>query len=235
MKNFFDYSGWELHYFDEAENFRNYQLDIIKDKLMGLVAEVGPGNGSLCEKYKDYCENVVLYEPSKNLFENLTQKFELETKIKVQNSQFNSSENKFDCVLLMDVIEHVENPKNLIETLFASLKKNGKLIINVPAFQHLYSKFDEDVGHLKRYNKKNFLKEIESIKPKKIKMSYYDSVGYFLSLFAQLSFNLYKNYSYKKNFQTKISIWNFLIPISRILDKILLNSFGKSLFIVITK
>ncbi len=40
---------------------------------------------------------------------------------------------------------------------------------------------------------------------------------------------------YKKDFEKKIKIWNFLIPISRILDKIFISSFGKSLLIVIKK
>ena len=56
----------------------------------------------------------------------------------------------------MDVIEHVEDPLNLIHEAKNSLNKDGKILINVPAFQHLYSKFDKDVGHVKRYTKKLF-------------------------------------------------------------------------------
>ena len=66
-----NYSGWELNFFDNAKNYRDYQIDIIKKELKGTVAEIGPGNGSLCEKYNTYCDNVVLFEPSKNLFKNL--------------------------------------------------------------------------------------------------------------------------------------------------------------------
>ena len=40
------YDGWELEYFDRAINFRNYQFDILKKYIKGIVAEVGPGNGS---------------------------------------------------------------------------------------------------------------------------------------------------------------------------------------------
>ena len=35
------------------------------------------------------------------------------------------------------------------------VKKNGYLIISVPAYSHLYSKFDEEVGHYRRYEKKD--------------------------------------------------------------------------------
>jgi len=237
MKNFFEYDGWELNFFDEAENFRNYQFDIIKRYLNGSVAEVGPGSGSLCEKYKNNCETIILYEPTKKLFENLVEKFNSDKKIELKNNEFDSKKDKFDCILVMDVLEHIENPKNLIVKLFGSLNSNGKLLINVPAFQHLYSSFDKDVGHVKRYNKNSFLKELSLVKVKKIDMFYYDSVGYILSFLSQILFTISKNYknNYKKNFDKKIYFWNFLMPISRIIDKCIFNSFGKSLFVVLEK
>ena len=237
MSNFFNYDGWELNFFDNAKNYRNYQIDIIKKELKGTVAEIGPGNGSLCEKYNTYCDNVVLFEPSKNLFKNLETKFQSNEKIKINNSEFSSSNKKFDCFLLMDVIEHIENPQTLIKSLYDSLNENGKILINVPAFQHLYSKFDEDVGHFKRYTKSSFVKELLLIKPKKVKMFYYDFLGYFLSLVSQLLFLVSKKYkkNYKKDFKSKIKLWNYLIPISKILDRCVINSLGKSLFIIINK
>lgn len=237
MSNFFNYDGWELNFFDDAKNYRDYQIDIIKKELKGTVAEIGPGNGSLCEKYNTYCDNVVLFEPSKNLFKNLETKFQSDEKIKINNSEFSSSNKKFDCFLLMDVIEHIENPQTLIKSLYDSLNENGKILINVPAFQHLYSKFDEDVGHFKRYTKSSFVKELLLIKPKKVKMFYYDFLGYFLSLVSQLLFLVSKKYkkNYKKDFKSKIKLWNYLIPISKILDRCVINSLGKSLFIIINK
>jgi SAM-dependent methyltransferase len=237
MSNFFNYDGWELNFFDDAKNYRDYQIDIIKKELKGTVAEIGPGNGSLCEKYNTYCDNVVLFEPSKNLFKNLETKFQSNEKIKINNSEFSSSNKKFDCFLLMDVIEHIENPQTLIKSLYDSLNENGKILINVPAFQHLYSKFDEDVGHFKRYTKSSFVKELLLIKPKKVKMFYYDFLGYFLSLVSQLLFLVSKKYkkNYKKDFKSKIKLWNYLIPISKILDRCVINSLGKSLFIIINK
>ncbi|NPD45555.1 MULTISPECIES: bifunctional 2-polyprenyl-6-hydroxyphenol methylase/3-demethylubiquinol 3-O-methyltransferase UbiG [unclassified Lentimicrobium] len=62
---------------------------------------------------------------------------------------------KFDIIILFDVIEHIEDEKYFIESALAHLKKGGKLIINVPAHQWLYSRYDKIVGHLKRYNKKD--------------------------------------------------------------------------------
>ena len=34
MTNYVDYDGWGLNFFDEAINFRNYQIDIIKKYII---------------------------------------------------------------------------------------------------------------------------------------------------------------------------------------------------------
>ena len=230
MSNFFNYDGWELNFFDNAKNYREYQIDIIKKELKGTVVEIGPGNGSLCEKYNTYCDNVVLFEPSKNLFKNLETKFQSNEKIKINNSEFSSSNKKFDCFLLMDVIEHIENPQTLIKSLYDSLNENGKILINVPAFQHLYSKFDKDVGHFKRYNKNDFKKLLYKKNYSEVKMIYFDSIGYFLSLISKVVGGNYKN-----KFDQKIMFWNYLIPLSKVFDKLIFHLFGKSLLLVVKK
>ena len=227
------YNGWELPLFDKAINFRNYQMKILKKYIKGSLGEIGPGNGSLCKRYHEYCNDVTLFEPSKNLSNDLVKKFKHILNVKVIESTFYLSEKKFDTILLMDVLEHVEDPDVLIKKLYDSLHSGGKLLINVPAFEHLYSNFDKDVGHLKRYNKNSFLEETILISPKNIKMFYYDSLGYFLSLLSQVCSVFIKDY--KKNFEKKITIWNFLIPASRVFDKLFLNNLGKSLFIIIEK
>lgn len=59
---------------------------------------------------------------------------------------------KYDAILLFDVLEHIENTQPFIEAVLFHLKKGGFLFINVPALQSLYSKYDETVGHFRRYN-----------------------------------------------------------------------------------
>ena len=110
------------------------------------------------------------------------------------------------------------------------VKKNGYLIISVPAYSHLYSKFDEEVGHYRRYKKKDIKTILKDVNFSKLDLKYYDSVGYFLSLMSKLISS-----DYKKNLEKKIRIWDSLIPFSKIIDFISGNSFGKSLLIIIKK
>jgi len=130
----------------------------------------------------------------------------------------------------LDVIEHIKEDKKEIIKAFKLLKKEGNLIINVPAFLHLYSNFDKDVGHFKRYSKNDFKKILNNINYKNVTFIYYDSIGYLLSFLSKILSS-----NYKKNFEKKIKLWDSIIWMSKILDYIICRMFGKSLLIIVKK
>jgi 2-polyprenyl-3-methyl-5-hydroxy-6-metoxy-1,4-benzoquinol methylase len=223
------YNGWELPYFDNAKNFRNYQFKLIKNHISGVVAEIGPGNGQNLKAYHVLAKKVFLYEPTKKSCLKLQKKFKSK-KIFIKNNYFETNKKKYDTIMYLDVLEHIKNDKSELIKAYKALKINGCLIINVPAFWHLFSNFDKDVGHLRRYSKRNIIEITKKLKFKSIQMTYYDSLGYLFSLSSKIFIK-----DYKKNFKSKIKFWNSLIPLSKFIDIITLNLFGKSLLIIIKK
>ena len=225
-----NYNGWELKFFDKSKNFRNYQLELIKNYIKGHVAEVGPGNGTNLSYYIKYPKKIDLYEPTKKLYLNLKKNFQKNKKISTYNKKFTTHKKKYNSILYLDVLEHIKDDKNEILNAFKSIKKNGYLIINVPAYSHLYSKFDEDVGHHKRYEKEDIRVILKNLKFKKLNLKYYDSIGYILSLLSKLTSS-----DYKHRFEQKIKVWDSLIPVSKIIDFLTGNLFGKSLLVIVKK
>ena len=59
-------------------------------------------------------------------------------------------------VVLLDVLEHVEDPAHVLQHAHASLEADGAVIITVPAHPWLYSRWDEQLGHYRRYTVKQF-------------------------------------------------------------------------------
>ncbi len=223
-----NYPGWELKYFDKAKNFRKYQFNLIKKNIKGNIAEIGPGNGVFLKYYIKNSKNIYLYEPTvafnKNLKKNRLKK------IKIINKKFRLKKNFFDTILYLDVIEHIDNDLIEIKNAYKSLKKGGRLIINVPAYQHLYSQFDRDIDHLRRYSKSDFIKILNKLRIHRYQITYFDSIGYILSLLSKIFIQ-----NYRSNFARKIKFWDTLIPISKLLDMIFVNSFGKSILVIIEK
>ena len=76
------------------------------------------------------------------------------------------------------------------------------LIILVPAHQKLYTKFDEAIGHCRRYDI-NFFKENKYKGTKIKKVLYLDMIGYFLYFLYKMFF---KEEVYPSKF--KIFLWD---------------------------
>jgi len=214
--------------FDGANFHINYCLKFMKKYLKGNVLEIGAGCGSFTRNYiNEEIFSLTLTDTDDKNILILKNKYKNNPKIKITQQNINNIEQKFDTIIYLHVLEHIKNDKKEIKKAYKALKKNGRLIINVPAFQHLYSKFDEDVGHFKRYNKNQILSLCKSLKINNIDMKYYDSIGYFLSFLSKLVVS-----DYKKNFRKKIEFWNSLIFLSRIVDFFTMNFFGKSLIVI---
>jgi len=67
----------------------------------------------------------------------------------------------YDVVFLFDVLEHIDDTQSFIRSLLRHLKPQGVLLLNVPAWQSLYSHYDEVVGHVRRYNRKTLAAEFK--------------------------------------------------------------------------
>lgn len=57
----------------------------------------------------------------------------------------------YNVILLLDVLEHVENPRNILQEVFSRAAPGCLVFITVPAFMLLWSGHDEFLGHFKRY------------------------------------------------------------------------------------
>ena len=61
---------------------------------------------------------------------------------------------KYTGILLLDVIEHIDDEGAFLEACLKHLQPGGLVVINVPALQSLFSRYDEVAGHKRRYTKK---------------------------------------------------------------------------------
>lgn len=58
---------------------------------------------------------------------------------------------KFDLIVMLDVLEHLEHPVESLKALRSHLRKGGKLLVTVPANPWLWSAHDTHHHHYRRY------------------------------------------------------------------------------------
>jgi len=71
----------------------------------------------------------------------------------IENNTYFFRGKKFDCVVCLNVLEHIKADKKALRNIYSLLNEGGKLILLVPAHKLLYSKFDKKLGHFRRYTK----------------------------------------------------------------------------------
>ncbi len=225
----FEYSGNELETFALAKNWRKYWMDMVRGFLGSEVLEVGAGIGTITAGLRKPEMKWVALEPDNEMFQVLEKEFQnLDSGVAVFGKTLSeySGIQKFDSVLYFDVLEHIEHDSREVELACSKLNSNGYLIILVPAHQSLFSPFDTEIGHFRRYDRDSLC----LLKPKNMNQvlsRYLDSGGYFLS-WANSKF-----LAQSAPTTTQIRFWDsFVIPVSRSVDRLLGFRFGKSLLVV---
>ncbi|MCX4028817.1 class I SAM-dependent methyltransferase [Endozoicomonas sp. SM1973] len=70
---------------------------------------------------------------------------------------------EFDVIGAFDVLEHIEEDRQVFTQMARALKKKGVLIITVPQHPWLWSKVDEYSCHVRRYEVKELHKKIRQV------------------------------------------------------------------------
>lgn len=222
------YIGQELDLFKDAVNWKKYFSNHIKKYIKGDILEVGAGSGVNTKFFlfdNNNVNSITCLEPDTDLYSKIKNQHQIDGLIvdRIVNGTLLDIDSMFDSIIYIDVLEHIEDSKREVLEIKKRLKPNGVLIILVPAYQFLYSKFDKSVGHYRRYNKNLLRKDINNELQEK-DLFYLDSLGFLASFVNKIALN--KGMPSKKN----IMFWDkILVPLSNYFDKLLFKKIGKSL------
>lgn len=85
---------------------------------------------------------------------------------------------KLDTITSVNVLEHIKNDTKALKACYDILQPGGRIIMEMPAHQELYSKLDEKLGHYRRYEKKDLIRKVKKAGFTVKKIFYFNSVGY---------------------------------------------------------
>ena len=220
----------------EAEKFNRWMFETIAPHCFGKVLEIGSGIGNISAFFIERKFDITLTDIRVEYCKKLEEKFGGNKNVEGVNlmdlvdpnfdSLFGKFFDKFDTIFALNVVEHIKDDQLAIANCRKMLKKGGKLIILVPAYQWLYNGMDEDLEHYRRYNVKSLTAVFEASNLSVKQSKYFNFIGIFGWLFTGKLLR-------KRNIPgDQMKIFNYLVPVFKVADKILGNSMGLSVIVV---
>jgi 2-polyprenyl-3-methyl-5-hydroxy-6-metoxy-1,4-benzoquinol methylase len=164
----------------EALNYTRWVLDAFDGLIGRRVLEIGIGHGGYvdhlpqCEAYLGVdidADSVAAARVARPKYEYLQADVAAPDFLKVLG------ERRFDTVLCLNVLEHIEDHGLAVANLLKTLQSGGHLLLFVPAFEALYSPLDRFAGHYRRYTRKELAQLIPVGAGQVVRNEYFNPIG----------------------------------------------------------
>lgn len=173
---------WEL---SRAESILKILKYLPKETV---YADIGSGDMFFTKRLLNYTINQI-YAVDINYNDLDDNDSNIDNIIKLNNVN-DIKDNSVNCIVLMDVLEHIENENEFLENVLDKLMEGGTILITVPAHQFLFSEHDKFLDHYRRYNKKRLLDTVSKHKVEIEEMFYFYSILFIARMLQILFYRL---------------------------------------------
>tara|TARA_B100000941_G_scaffold198942_1_gene144354 strand:- start:13 stop:696 length:684 start_codon:yes stop_codon:yes gene_type:complete len=209
-----------------AENYNKYVADLFFsniDKTENIL-DFGAGYGLITEKFKKKGYKISAVEINKTALEKLNDK---------NIDSYNLIEKvpkSINCIISLNVLEHIEDDDKYIKKFYNHLPQDGKLILYLPTSNLIWTELDDMVNHKRRYSKSGVVELLNSNSFEIEKIFFVDFIGWIVLFFLKM-------FRVKLDFdKRKIKFYDkFIFRTFKFTDYFFKNIIGKNLFIVASK
>jgi len=219
-----------------ADKFNRWMYETIKPFCKGRVLEIGGGIGNISQCFLNDGEELVVTELQTEYCNIIRKRFGNRQNLKgvlemdIVDPEFDLKYSEwfgtFDAVFALNVVEHIEDQHKAIANCKKLLKNGGNLVILVPAFQTLFNHFDTALGHYRRYTAKTLQAVFDTNDLSIVHRQYFNLIGI-------AGWWLSGSLLQKKIIpEGQMKLYNFFVPVFRIIDKVSNKWLGLSVIMV---
>ena len=164
-----------LEIMSELKNYNNFVNKIMLRYIKNSpVLDFGSGFGIFCKFLNSSGFECHGLEVDKEAI-NQSKKNQVRT-----YSDISELDSSYPVVTSINVLEHIQDDEKTIKELKKIMRKDGLLILYVPASMKAWSQMDIDAGHHRRYEKKEIINKLERNNFKVIHYSFKDCAGWLI-------------------------------------------------------
>ena len=214
-----------LSKWDSISRYSSWMYHIYEDYVGAKVFDVGAGMGRMVRYYIDKAEEVVATDIFQHQVDYMNESFREYDGFKaemvdIMKDNLSAYHGRFDTVICINVLEHLENDYEAVERMKELLYDGGHLIIMVPAWQKLFCDMDRNVGHYRRYDPGRLEDIAEKNEMRIVKHHYFNCLGV-IPYWLKSKRGIKKNESFSTSMSTADScIYNIAARILEPLEKI---------------
>ena len=156
-----------LHSLSNTHRFNRWMADAIRPWLGDRVLEIGAGMGNLTGQLLPRAAYTVTDIDPLHLHY-LTNRYAGNRNLSVRlldvadAAHYQGLENRFDSVVCLNVLEHVERDADGLRNIFAALAPGGCALILVPRSMQLFGTLDTVLGHVRRYTRAELEQKLQA-------------------------------------------------------------------------
>lgn len=216
--NYADAGKVALDSLEQAPRFNQWMFDRVKPFLGKRIAELGSGRGNLSKLLKAQ-GNTLLTDNREEYLSELNQRWGHLPHVKVAPLDLLDSADyqaladfQADTVVCLNVLEHIEDDVFVLQRLQQVLPKDARLVFLVPFNPKLYSNFDRELGHFRRYQ----TRELEN---KMTDAGFTIERQFFFNKAGVLAWFVGNTLCKQRTITPwQLKVYNFLTPLFRVLD-----------------
>ena len=216
------YAADDLETMQVARRYANHIFGLVRPFLGSRVLEVGSGIGTMTSRLVDVAEMVVGIEPNPNCTTRIQEAMGGHPRFTLRTCHFEECEpaelasHRFESVLLVNVLEHIEEDVNALTAFKHILVPDGHVVVFVPALQVAYGPLDAELGHYRRYSKRTLRAAFEAAGLELVRLRYTNPIGLAGWMYnAHISKSTKHSLAQVKLFETLIAPW--ALPLERLL------------------
>jgi 2-polyprenyl-3-methyl-5-hydroxy-6-metoxy-1,4-benzoquinol methylase len=216
------YAADDLETMQEARRYSAHLFNLFRGHVGKRVLEVGSGIGTMSRPLAEVADLVVGLEPNLNCVSRLQDamrgqaKFVLRTCHLEECDRTELSDYRFDTVLCVNVLEHIEDDRAALRTFKDVIVPNGRVLIFVPAVQAAYGPLDAELGHHRRYSKPTLAKAFADAGLDLLTLRYTNPIGLLGWMYnAHISKSTAHSLTQVKVFESLVAPW--ALPLERMI------------------
>jgi SAM-dependent methyltransferase len=144
--------------------------EIRRDGNKGAILDIGCGDGLLFDGLSQFGDVEGVESDSSLVCD------EGPWRSKIHVAQFNhvlQPRKRYSLILMLDVLEHLDDPRNCLTHALDLLESDGTLLLTVPAFPCLWTRHDDLNRHFRRYTKDSLIELMSEVGIKRFVCRYF--------------------------------------------------------------